>query len=86
MGDGGMPGIGGSLGQCQVCGKNFVNEVLLGTRMVVVDLDGINESLAVHQKCCDEFDGRPWQELPEGPLRRVFEEAHESEGDDEQSV
>lgn len=73
------PGIGGSLGECVVCGKSFVGEILLGMNTRVIRLTVIPKDLPVHTACGDqvaEIKDGDWRKLPEGPLRRCFEEAN----------
>ncbi len=71
----GMPGPGGSLGKCQVCGDSFIGDVLLGQSVVTGRVSGIDEAITVHTQCSKLLDGRPWKDLPDGPIRRAFEEA-----------
>ena len=82
----GMPGIGGSLGQCVVCGETFVRELLHSMvsadsdagKVCVVHIDGIEGDLCLHGKCKEllsEIMGTGWENLPEGPLRRIYKEA-----------
>lgn len=69
------PGIGGSLGQCVLCGDSFALEVLLGESVPRIGIDGFSKDLPVHQKCVDAIKpGDPWESLPEGPLRREYAE------------
>lgn len=71
----GMPGIGGSLGQCQVCGEPFTREVVMGESVQVGRIPGFDEDIAVHTKCVEVLQsGCEWTELPDGPLRKVFAE------------
>jgi len=74
------PGIGGSLGECCVCGKSFCKEVLLGQSVATGKLDGFDLDLPLHKECADLLQNisattKDWRELPEGPLRREFETA-----------
>lgn len=72
------PGVGGSLGECVVCGKSFVGEILLGSNTSVIRLTVIPNDLPVHTSCGDlvtEIKDGDWRKLPEGPLRRCFAEA-----------
>jgi len=90
----GMPGPGGSLGKCAVCGKPFLVEILMGQPVQSFKIKGIAEMLYAHQKCADllkkimDSDAKDWRELPGGPLRTAFEEqektgpmAEEGEGE-----
>jgi hypothetical protein len=72
-----MPGIGGSLGMCAVCGETFMLEILLGTNVHTISVKGFDKDMCVHNKCLDvlEKNGADWQTLPEGPLRRAYAKA-----------
>jgi hypothetical protein len=78
----GMPGIGGSLGKCQYCGKDFVLAIFgsqPGGNMVATCRVNGND-VAMHETCYGEFKElvdrtTDWKELPDGPLRTAFEEA-----------
>ena len=73
----GMPGIGGSLGQCALCGKDFMKEVMLGCSVHTIEIDGIEGELCLHEKCLEqltEIKGTGWENLPLGPLREVYED------------
>ena len=72
-----MPGIGGSLGMCALCGNGFVLEILLGQRVPTVEIDGMDKDVCLHTKCLDVLtkNGPDWRTLPEGPLRRAYEKA-----------
>ena len=72
----GMPGPGGSLGQCQLCGDSFVGEVLEGQEVLIGHVAGMNCDVAVHQKCGKLIKG-PWEDMPDGPIRKAFAEAAE---------
>lgn len=89
----GMPGVGGSLGNCCYCGDTFMAEILLGTTCQSVTIGG--QEMFVHtQKDCLErlitlagkegaltFD--KWTELPEGsPLRDVMKKLDEGQRED----
>lgn len=45
----GMPGIGGSLGQCGLCGELFLKEILLGEKVIPFDIGDDNQFYA-HKK------------------------------------
>lgn len=73
----GLPGIGGSLGQCAVCGKPFLAELLLGEGTFPFDVTGCSQTLHAHKDCvpvlkvCKNFT-----DLPEAsPLRQAFKNA-----------
>lgn len=77
----GMPGPGGSLGQCALCGKPFLAEVLLGKRVKSFRIQ--NNELFGHDDCLKRIQsiqrargGRidALHDLPaESPLRLAFE-------------
>lgn len=72
----GMPGIGGSLGQCALCGNNFVMEIILGKKVASFSVRGVEQTLFAHDKCLKEYDGKDATDLPpESPLRQAYEEA-----------
>lgn len=76
----GIPGIGGSLGACAVCGDPFLYEILMGQAIDSLGLAGFAKDLPVHKKCAEKVIALqgPWAEIrdefPEGPLRASFEE------------
>lgn len=75
-----LPGIGGSLGVCVLCGKSFVLNILLGSKVPTIEICG--RTCAVHDDCLlvlRELQGKPWQELPPGPLRTAHEEQFAAE-------
>ncbi len=47
----GMPGPGGSLGKCAVCGENFLAEIILGQTVPSFELEGVNNQLFAHKRC-----------------------------------
>lgn len=72
-----MPGVGGSLGMCGVCGDGFMTEILLGQRVQMIEVDGFDKDICVHAKCLKtlEANGSDWRTLPDGPMRRAYEKA-----------
>ena len=73
-----FPGIGGSLGKCALCGKDFVFELLTNQSIATLHLDLLKgkQRLPMHQECADKAQATStWPELPEGPLRTMFERA-----------
>lgn len=72
-----MPGPGGSLGMCAVCGETFLAEIILGKRVQLVEVKGFDKDVCVHDKCMDVLkrNGPEWRNLPEGPLRRAYAKA-----------
>ena len=74
----GVPGPGGSLGECALCGESFVREVLTGRAVHFIEIPGIKEELCLHKGCVETLEaarGKGWEGLPEGPLRRAYAEA-----------
>lgn len=80
-----MPGIGGSLGMCALCGGSFVAEVLLGREVQVIGVKGFDMDMCVHDKCADVLkqNGSDWRTLPDGPLRQAFENASQQQAEDQ---
>jgi len=79
MKDWGMPGPGGSLGECAVCGEGFIVECLMGTLVRAFTVDGIDWQLWGHSKCIEavkEITDGNWSKLPDGPLRQAFARHH----------
>lgn len=72
-----MPGVGGSLGKCAVCGDTFLYEIMFAKSVQTVHVDGISKSLPVHDECLKvlEENGPDWKTLPQGPLREAFEQS-----------
>ena len=72
-----MPGPGGSLGICALCGDTFLTEILLGTMVSIVSIKGMDIDVCLHKKCVDVLrkNGLDWRTLPNGPLRQAYEEA-----------
>lgn len=71
----GIPGIGGSLGECQICGENFLTEILTGTKVATFGISmAPNQTLYAHQKCLPLLkEGMPPEELPEkSPIRHAM--------------
>lgn len=67
----GMPGPGGSLGKCAVCGRPFLLEPA-----TEFSCQGIEERMFCHDPCRKMIEdcAGDWHGLPEGPLRKAFEE------------
>jgi len=70
-----LPGVGGSLGECVICGKSFLYEILSGKKVRYIDVNG--SELPCHQGCIKHIKkaqrSKKWEDLPEGPLRKEFE-------------
>lgn len=73
----GMPGPGGSLGQCALCGTSFMKEILLGESVPTIEVDGCNQTLCVHRDCLKKYgEDIELSRLPEeSPLRQAYEAA-----------
>lgn len=70
----GMPGPGGSLGVCALCGRNFLVEILLGKRVQSFTLAGNDQELFGHDECLAKYAGKEATDLPaESPIRKKFE-------------
>lgn len=70
----GMPGPGGSLGQCALCGENFLAELILGKSVKAFSLGQNEQTLYGHDKCLIEYDGKQAMELPAAsPIRKKYE-------------
>jgi hypothetical protein len=76
-----IPGVGGSLGACAVCGDTFLHEILMGKNVDMLGINGIDKDLPVHTKCAEQVRNLqgPWAEIrdkfPKGPMYDCFEEA-----------
>ena len=88
----GMPGPGGNLGKCAMCGDSFVGEILGHKGVESFHVDGIDEELFAHDKCIETLKSivaggnGEWTSLPKGPLREAFERAEaESKCKEEES-
>lgn len=74
-----MPGPGGSLGMCALCGDTFLAEILMGQKVQTVEIVGMDKDVCLHEKCFKVLkdNGEDWRTLPEGPLRRAYEKAEQ---------
>lgn len=77
----GMPGIGGSLGQCALCGENFLLEIILGKSVPSFEVGGCSNTLFGHDKCLKKLrDGMDWEDLPaKSPLREAYQKSKNNE-------
>lgn len=79
MNDFGRPGIGGSLGECALCGKNFLFEILTHGTTGTFIIEGCNQTLHAHLDCIKQWCGKAGEpidpsKLPSGsPLRAAIE-------------
>ena len=69
-----MPGPGGSIGMCALCGDTFLAEILMGKKVQTVEIVGMDKDVCLHDKCLKvlQKNGSDWHTLPEGPLRRAY--------------
>lgn len=76
-----IPGPGGSLGKCALCGECFSVEILMGTTVAMITCSWCpNQRLPMHQKCADQIEGtKIATDLPQGPLRTMWERSQKSE-------
>lgn len=74
----GMPGPGGSLGECALCGQSFIAEILLGQTVRSFKMEGCSTELYGHVKCLTEFQGKAVSDLPpESAIRKAYEQQEE---------
>lgn len=68
-----MPGPGGSLGTCAICGKSFVVEVMLGRRVHAFSIAQVQGDLFCHDACKTKFGScKSLLDWPEAsPVRRA---------------
>jgi hypothetical protein len=70
----GIPGIGGSLGECAICGNPFIMEILLGEKISSFTLKGVENTLYGHKNCMPLLKCETLLDLPkESPVRRAVE-------------
>ena len=70
----GIPGIGGSLGECALCGKPFVTEILLGKKVQSFKIAGCAQTLFGHDECMTKYEGKEATDLPpESAIRQAYE-------------
>lgn len=71
----GIPGIGGSLGICAICGECFAFEILTGEDVRSFKQAGSDTTFYAHEKCLE--DSKKYKtllDLPEAsPLRLLYE-------------
>lgn len=89
----GMPGPGGSMGTCAVCGENFIQDVIcdligMESHIKQVNIGFIDGSCYVHAPDCVEAintafkdhnndPGNVYDKLPDGPLKVCLAKAIE---------
>jgi hypothetical protein len=72
----GIPGPGGSLGECAICGKDFLLEILTGAKVKTFQVSDVTQTLYAHAKCIEPFKDGPLdcELLPAtSPLRQAYE-------------
>lgn len=77
----GIPGIGGSLGQCQVCGQNFMMEIIMSQKVASFMMDNFpDQMLYANHKCVGLVKaGMDYESLPDGPIKTTLSIAKEAE-------
>lgn len=80
----GMPGPGGSLGQCALCGDTFLKEILLGQTVSAIEVDGCSHTLYAHKDCLKKYgENLDILQLPTvSPLRQAYRGHPDCERDD----
>jgi hypothetical protein len=70
----GMPGVGGSLGECALCGQPFITEILFGRNVKSFTMPGVTQTLYGHDACLEKYDGKEATDLPpESAIRKAYE-------------
>jgi hypothetical protein len=70
----GMPGPGGSMGICALCGENFLTEIIMGKKVKSFYMGNSNQTFFGHDKCLEQYHGKDFTDLPESsPLRQAWE-------------
>ncbi len=75
----GCPGIHGSLGQCAVCGENFLTEIVFNESVDSFTIPQSDQTLYAHKDCLNRMEKMSEQnktmlDLPEkSPLRKAAE-------------
>ncbi len=84
----GMPGPGGALGKCALCGDNFLVEIIMAKTVQSFGIDGIKQTLFGHDKCIKDLKANIARngtalvaDLPDGPLKQSMQ-PKEKENDD----
>lgn len=75
----GMPGPGGSLGECALCGEPFLKEILFGETVKSFKMGGVKQELFGHEKCLKAFEGKTCLDLPEKSIIRKTYESQQRE-------
>lgn len=71
----GIPGIGGSLGTCALCGECFAIEIITGKNVKSFSQAGSSQTFYGHDQCLkDSKKCKTLLDLPEAsPLRKAYE-------------
>lgn len=71
----GMPGPGGSLGTCALCGECFMVEIVMGASVKSFKQAGSSTTFYGHDKCLEDAKNfKTLLDLPEkSPLRQAYE-------------
>lgn len=79
---GGAPGIGGSLGECALCGETFLTEIVLSKSVRKINVKSCAQDLYAHQECIDKIEdvnSFDVSALPEkSVLRRAYEQGRKA--------
>ena len=69
-----IPGPGGSLGKCALCGESFVQEIIFGETVATMKCSWFPDKLLpLHHKCADIVKNlKVATDLPAGPLRTAW--------------
>jgi hypothetical protein len=76
----GIPGGGGALGECQICGNDFLLEIMMGQKVATFHLEECgDQTLYAHKRCLPLLkSGMKPEELPDkSPIRKAFQEAQQ---------
>lgn len=75
----GIPGVGGSLGMCALCGECFAKEIMLGEDVRSFKQAGSDTTFYAHDKCLEDSKGlKTLLDLPAAsPLRLLYERQQE---------
>ena len=84
----GMPGPGGSLGICALCGESFAAEVLMGSNVQTFKQAGSDTTFCAHDKCLEASKScKTLLDLPEAsPLRQAYEKQQRENAENEESL
>lgn len=70
----GISGIGGSLGECALCGGMFLKEILLRIKVIPFTIEQFHDTMYAHEDCIKKYNKCEWKDLPpESMIRKAFE-------------